>query len=80
MSAQSGGPERCPRPCSECTEGTHHMSDAMIGMAGDSADEEHEGGVHPAELAGCEAWYECKHCPAWREYIDGDDFDEEPAS
>lgn len=80
--ARSGGPETCPRPCSECS-GEHHLSDAMIGMAGDEQyddNDEPTEAPHPAEAAGCESWYECKHCPAWREYVDGDDFDEEPAS
>lgn len=53
-----GGPEKCPRPCVEC--GTrHHFSDALMECADTAPD-------HPAARAGHGAWYECKHCDAWR--------------
>ena len=50
----------------------------MIGFASKEEEDEADGlsevALHPAEVAGCLAWYVCKHCPAWLEYdLDGDD-------
>lgn len=56
----------CPR-CSECVGDTHHWSDICVGDAEDEPE-------HPAALAGHEAWYECKHCDAWR--LDMPEWDE----
>jgi len=62
-----GGPDVCPRPCSECKPG-HHMS----GMYSNSLDAMEDGDIdedHPgAAEAGCEAWIGCKHCEAWIDY------------
>lgn len=76
-----GGPERCPRPCSECPEGEHHFSDAMIEMADDGrgveedATDDADKAREQATAAGCAAWYVCKHCDAWQEYTDDEDDD-----
>ena len=69
---RTGGPEVCPRPCQECHDGDgHHFADPMIGFVDESPE-------HPAALAGCDSWWECKHCDAWREYTGEEDFDESP--
>jgi hypothetical protein len=75
-----GGPERCPRPCVECSDGSHHFSDAMIDFASEDDEDEALSSaqspaaraemLHPAEIAGCDVWRVCKHCDAWQEYTD----------
>lgn len=66
--ARRGGPERCARPCGECSGGGHHFSDAMV----DFADENPE---HEAAKLGIGLWLVCKHCDAWRE--DEDDLEDD---
>jgi hypothetical protein len=58
--------KRC-RKCSEC-DGNHHFSTVVIGIAEDEPQ-------HPAALAGLPAWYRCKHCDAWTEDAEEDDFE-----
>lgn len=82
-----GGKPRCPRPCSECSDGAHHFTD--IGtvvafdddeVAGDSPEtiaENKRNQEHPAAQAGIRVWYECYHCGAWVEFDAGDDGDDE---
>lgn len=85
-----GGPARCPRPCSECRDGAHHFCEVDIQPvfaltdSDDGFDEEELEEVqtlrkHPAHLAGCESWYECRHCDAWMEASDDDDMDADDA-
>ena len=62
---RKGGPEKCERPCLECQDADHHFADPMIGVA-------LEDPTHEAAQVGCETWWECKHCPAWREVAVGD--------
>lgn len=75
-----GGPEECPRRCTECAgePGEHHFSEAMV-------ENGHASPEHEAAKMGIEAWYECKHCDAWLEYGDDegeadDECDDEPDS
>lgn len=49
------------RRCSECADSEHHF------LFEDYASEYPE---HPAAKAGHEAWYECKHCPAYMPVTD----------
>lgn len=42
-------------------------------MMGDAEDEPD----HPAALAGCKVWLECKHCDAWVEDADDDEEDDD---
>jgi hypothetical protein len=53
------------RRCEECSGEEHHWSEALVETSGERPD-------HPAAKAGHEAWYICKHCPAWRVGLDGD--------
>lgn len=58
----SGGPARCPTgPCDECA-GPHHFNDGYAAFADEDPD-------HPAAKAGHEAWWECKHCEAWKNEV-----------
>lgn len=52
------GPEKCPRPCSECPDGNHHFSD-YVGFP------QHEPGHEAAVKHHLPSWYTCKHCDAW---------------
>jgi hypothetical protein len=77
--AKHGGPERCPHPCSECPEELHHFSEAMIEFADDGeeapdiyAEGQEDVARREALAAGCDAWFVCKHCSAWREVTDED--------
>jgi hypothetical protein len=75
-----GGPEACPKPCVECHP-AHHFSDALIEFA-EEEDEDTTDGMseqhpHPAKVAGCTAWYVCKHCPAWQEWNTDADLDDD---
>ncbi len=45
------------RRCIDCADDEHHWGDSYVG----TADTQPE---HPAALR-ADAWYECKHCPAW---------------
>lgn len=94
-----GGAHTCPRACIECVGSAHHFCevDTQPVFALDMSDEEladldederEEIAMlrkHPAHLAGCEAWYECRHCDAWIEAsdddygLDSDDFDDDDA-
>lgn len=66
-----GGPEKCAHPCIECDEG-HHFADPMIDFAEDEPE-------HEAAKLGVEQWWQCKHCPAWREYTGDEDDEPDPA-
>lgn len=46
------------RRCIECADSEHHWSTEMLGFATQEPD-------HPAAKAGCDVWFECKHCDAW---------------
>lgn len=84
-----GGAHTCPRRCIECAEGAHHFCEVDMQPVFDlspEADGEYDEDdqeerellrKHPAHLAGCEAWYECRHCDAWIEASDNDDMDDE---
>jgi hypothetical protein len=86
-----GGASTCPRRCSECMDGAHHFSELDIqpifaldmsdkDLAALDDDEREEVELlrkHPAHLAGCESWYECRHCDAWLEACDADMSDDE---
>lgn len=52
------GPEKCPRPCSECPDGNHHFSD-YVGFPYS------EPGHEAAVKYHLPCWYTCKHCEAW---------------
>ena len=68
---RTGGPDICERPCGEC-DADHHFSEGGLAMA----DEEPE---HEAAKLGILAWYGCKHCPAWREWTDNMDEEDDDA-
>lgn len=75
-----GGSPKCPRACGECNDGAHHFTDLqplfnLEDELDDEEDREEQARLreHPAALAGCEMWYECKHCPAWMEASEEDD-------
>lgn len=81
-----GGAPQCPRRCVECPDGAHHFCeidrqpvfDLEHDLEDDDADDLEEKELlrkHPAHLAGCESWYECRHCDAWMEASDDDDVD-----
>jgi len=69
-SPRTGGPEKCPRPCTECPDRDHHFSDAMVEFAANEPD-------HEAAKLGAIAWYVCKHCDAWRECTNAEADDED---
>jgi hypothetical protein len=86
-----GGAHMCPRKCGECADGAHHfcevdmqpvfaldMSDDEFAALDEDAQEEVIAlRAHPAALAGCDSWYECRHCDAWIEASDDDMSDDE---
>lgn len=69
MTRRSGGPVRCPRPCSEC--GPDHHTGDLYAECRDEDDEETEN--HPAAKLGIEMWWACKHCDWWAEVLDNDE-------
>jgi hypothetical protein len=85
-----GGVPTCPRACVECSDGAHHFCFCEIDMqpmlpldmSDDALDDDEREEIaalrqHPAHLAGCESWYECRHCDGWLEASDNDDLDED---
>jgi hypothetical protein len=86
-----GGAFSCPRRCGECPDGAHHfceidmqpvfaldMSESDFAELDEDAQEEVTAlRAHPAHLAGCESWYECRHCDAWIEASDDDDMEDD---
>lgn len=64
-----GGPERCARPCVECS-GRHHFSESGLEFA--VTKPEHEAARHHV------SWWECKHCDAWT--VDPPGAEESPAT
>jgi hypothetical protein len=61
---KSGGPEYCPRPCSDCPDRRHHW----LPICPEPDDPDYID--HPAVLQGLEAFFVCKHCDAWIEDIE----------
>lgn len=83
-----GGAHTCPRACVECPDGAHHFCEVDMqpvfdlehDLEDDDADDLEEKALlrkHPAYLAGCEQWYECRHCDAWLEDDIDDDMGDE---
>jgi hypothetical protein len=77
------GPQKCPRRCSECSDGNHHwMITTFPGCLDEECDDWEEAKSHPAVQEWLAAlqnypqshedrdsidWLQCKHCEAWHE-------------
>lgn len=66
--ARVGGSATCQRPCVECQDNVHHLSNVMMGWAADEPD-------HEAAKLGVVCWWMCKHCDSWIECTGGEDED-----
>lgn len=74
---KSGGPEQCPKPCGVCEGVGHHWID----VCPNPDDVNDQNLQHEAfKTHGLLAWYGCKHCDAWAEDVEEEQFlDAQPA-